>query len=391
MNGLILIAAFLLAAGVTFATNWLALIPWRRNRDKHWTEQARILYPVLMAAHANLLVVPGITTLGVFLIWPNTSLLWLFAGIFAMLGATAGTLFLHHEVYPRISAPDLLRETAIGWLMRFLIWIIFIAAAVAMPDQFNSLALGIAIAVVLLWALWTRGGWIWLGKIVGLFVPAPERLSKIAKETSTGMNVPYREVLLVRSSFCQAYALPGIGVLMFTQRLLDLLPDEGTAAICAHELAHLTESRLVAYSRSIRILAYIPWIFFTPLIHVFGLGATYGLLFFTFFVPRIYSKLSRKLESRADAMAKANESDDGAYARALARLYEDNLMPVVTAKKQTHPHLYDRLLATGITPDFPRPKPAYSMAWHGHAFAGLGGILLAMFAIHLISTFNGSN
>jgi len=34
LNGFILIGAGLLAAGVTAVTNWLALIPWRRARDK---------------------------------------------------------------------------------------------------------------------------------------------------------------------------------------------------------------------------------------------------------------------------------------------------------------------------------------------------------------------
>jgi Zn-dependent protease with chaperone function len=389
LNGIILIAAFLLAAGATFSTNWLALIPWRRSRDKHWTEQARILYPIFVAARSNLFIVPGTITLGVLLAWPNTSPLWLFAGIFAMFGATAGTLFLDREIYARIVLPDLLRDAAFGWLMRFVIWIIFITAAVAMPNEFNLRGLYIGIAVVLLWALWARGGWIWLGRTTGLFGPAPERLLKIVTETASRMNVPYQNVLLMRSSLCQAYAMPDIGLLLFTKRLLEISPDIEIAAVCSHELAHLTESRWARYLRSIRILAYLPWIFFNPLMHTFGLSAFYGLFFFTFFVPCIYSQISRKLESRADAMAKANENDDGVYARALARLYEDNLMPAVTVRKQTHPHLYDRLVAAGITPDFPRPEPARSLAWHGAMFAGLGGMLLAAFAIRLIGAFNG--
>ena len=39
---LIVVVALLVSAVAVFATNWLALIPWRRNRDKHWPEQARL-------------------------------------------------------------------------------------------------------------------------------------------------------------------------------------------------------------------------------------------------------------------------------------------------------------------------------------------------------------
>jgi len=101
--------------------------------------------------------------------------------------------------------------------------------------------------------------------------------------------------------------------------------------------------------------------------------------------PVIYRKLSRKLESRADQMAKSNEGDAGTYARALTRLYEDGLLPAVSPKNQTtHPHLYDRILAAGVTPDFPRPASAVSMAWYGYLFTTTLGLLFAAFAIRLM-------
>lgn len=320
--------------GVTFVTNWLALIPWRRSRDKHWTEQARLLYPALVAARSDLLSVPAILTLAVLLCWPDSSPLWVIVGVAAMIGAYAGTLFFDHEVFPRIPVPDLLRQIAIGWLMVFLIWVVFFGAAVFMPHEFNATAWTIGGIVVLLLVLWNKGGWIWLGRRLGLFQPAPERLVRIVSDTSSRMNISYREVLLMRSPHCQALAAPGIGLLLFTDRLLEVLPDDEIAAICAHELAHLTESKWVQYSRFIRMLTYTPWIFFTPSIHAFGIFAFYGLLATTLIVPRIYGKISRKMEVRADSMAKTQEADQGTYARALARLYQDNLIPAVTGSKK---------------------------------------------------------
>lgn len=381
LNGLILIGAGLLAAGVTFIMNWLALMPWRRSRDKHWSEQARLLWPVRAAARANLWTVPGVLTLTVLVLWPDSSPLWLFTGIVSALGAYAGTLPLDHEIFPRISLRDLLRAAAIGILLRFLIWFVFIGAAVLMPDEFNLLTLWIGGMVIGLWEIWSRGGLIWLGRKLGLFLPATERLRKIAIYTAAKMNVPFREVLLMRSPLAQAFALPSRRQLLFTERLLELLPDDQVAAICAHELAHLTESKIARYSRSIQMLAFLPWIFFNPLMHAFGFFAFYGLLFTTLAVPRIYRRISRKLESRADQMAKANEGDAGTYARALTRLYEDSLIAAVSPKNRTtHPHLYDRILDAGVTPDFPRPAAASSIAWNGFIFAVLVGILFGMFA-----------
>jgi hypothetical protein len=92
-DGLILISALVLATGVTFATNWLALIPWRKNKDKHWTEQARLVYPASSAARSNLFMVPAIMTLVFLLLWPDARSLWPLAAILSMVGAYGGTLF----------------------------------------------------------------------------------------------------------------------------------------------------------------------------------------------------------------------------------------------------------------------------------------------------------
>ena len=42
--------------------------------------------------------------------------------------------------------------------------------------------------------------------------------------------------------------------------------------------------------------------------------------------------------------------------RSPIKLHESNMTPAVMPGSQTHPHLYDRLLAGGIEPDFPHPQ-----------------------------------
>ena len=48
------------------------------------------------------------------------------------------------------------------------------------------------------------------------------------------------------------------------------------------------------------------------------------------------------------------------------------------SKRQTHPHLYDRLLAAGVEPDYPRPAAPETIATHGGSLAGLLGILAVL-------------
>jgi hypothetical protein len=52
----------------------------------------------------------------------------------------------------------------------------------------------------------------------------------------------------------------------------------------------------------------------------------------------------------------------------LEKIYQANQLPaVMRGNNMVHPHLYDRMLAAGVTPDYPRPQPPGRMAWPGWA------------------------
>ena len=379
-----LIYAGLLSVVLAFTTNWLALIPWRRAKDRHWTERARVCHPVRTAASSNLWMLPAVLTMTWLLLWPKDSPHWALMLIVTAIGAVLGTIPMDHEVFARVPLNKLLHQIVLGWLFRFLMWFVFLAAITLMPEEFNQLTVIIAVAVVALCIVWTRDGWIQVGKRVGLFLPPTERLQNIVRDTAARMNIPLNELWLIRAPWAQAFAMPGKRKLLFSERLLEILSDDEIAAVSAHELAHLSEARSDYFKRYVLWLTFLPWIFFKPLVHKFDLAGFVILLLSTVLVPSFYRRVSRKLEMRADDVAKSNEPDKGAYARALARLYEDNLLPAVNPKrKATHPHLYDRLLAAGVTPDFPRPAPAALMAWHGFLFAFLLGILATLLILRL--------
>ena len=86
-------------------------------------------------------------------------------------------------------------------------------------------------------------------------------------------------------------------------------------------------------------------------------------------------RLSRRLEARADRLACAHEPDPGAYALALAKLHEENLIPAVT-RQRLHPDLYDRLLAARVQPDYPRPNKPSALAFHALVLSMLLGLLI---------------
>jgi Zn-dependent protease with chaperone function len=253
-----------------------------------------------------------------------------------------------------------------------------------MPEEFNVTGLMIAAVVLLLCILWDRGGALRVGRALGFFVPAPERLQGIVRDTAASMNIPVQGLWVSRSSLAQAFAMPSTRTLLFSERLLQLCPDEEIKAICAHELAHLSEARTDYSKRYVLWLTFLPWVFLKPMLHRFGLVGFFLLLGTTLLGPVLYRRVSRKLEVRADQIAQANAPEGEAYARALLRIHQDNLLPAVHAKEQaTHPHLYDRLIAAGMTPDFPRPVPARSMAWHGVVFSSALGVLATILIMRL--------
>ena len=101
-------------------------------------------------------------------------------------------------------------------------------------------------------------------------------------------------------------------------------------------------------------------------------------------------RLGRRMEIRADAVALEHQGEAGIYARALGRLYEQNQMPaVMPERRQVHPHLYDRLLAAGVTPDYPRPAAPDSISWNGVMVSVWFGILLVFSIPDLVRQLEG--
>ena len=173
--------------------------------------------------------------------------------------------------------------------------------------------------------------------------------------------------------------------MIFTEPILEVLDDAELTAVSVHELAHLDESWPVKVSR-----AYVPFLLI-GMAALFPLMGSFGLIV-ALVAPALMcagivvsQRVARNMEIRSDRHAHAHEGDAGTYARALEKIHEANLIPaVLKGKKSVHPHLYDRMIAAGILPDYDRPA-APKTSW----LASLPTLLL-VFAVVLAYFLNES-
>lgn len=358
------IAAFCASA----IANWIGLIPWRKSAGAHWTERARILWPVRFTAAINVLLIPVIFFEFQSALTPRGENWWIANGAAAFLGAVLGTYPFDREVFPRLDFREWRRQVLAYWGLRFGIWAVFVAAIVLMPSAFCVRTILVATGYLTIHFAIQFGLFLRYLRLVNVLQPAGARLQKIVQEVSDRMNVRVRGLWQLAGAHANALAFPTTGDLVFTNRLLAICDDEEIAGICAHELAHLSESKKVVVGRLLGSLTLFPLIFIVPCtirLGPLGLLLPYAGMFV---ILRFSRWLSQRLEKRADREALSG-TNNAVYARALEKLYRENQAPAVNPNnKQTHPHLYDRLLAAGISPDYPRPLKPARMTWIGCCF-----------------------
>lgn len=383
MKALILLCVFALSFVLALVTNWLAMIPWRRAKQLHWTERARLLYPVAVASQSNTWFIPIDMALGVLCIWRGSGPHWLLVAFASWLGCLLAGFAYSREVYPGVTGRIWLRQAAGAVVISSLQWFVLLAAIAVMPGRMGWPAWTLFCAMVAWYLFLNLGGLLTIGSALGIFVEPPERLRALVGKLSARLKAPVRRILLWPVWVANAFALPSDQSLVFTGRLVELLPDDELASIIAHELAHLTEARDIRLLRLLSSFSFLPLIFINPLAHAYGWEIALLLPSVCVGLLSLTVRFRRKMETRADKIATESQTEAGIYARALMLVHEANLVPMVTAAARTHPHLYDRVVAAGVTPDFPRPRPSARMAWHGQIFSAVMGLLIVVYFLLL--------
>ncbi len=356
MSTVIPVLCFLATFALISGIQRIELVPWLRLEGKHWTERARVLWPVRKTSVLLLIYLPLLISLGSGLLdhpgYAGLIVRWLVA----LAGALVGGWFMVRRMHPGLRFRGWLHDLVIGTLLRLGLWLLLIGVGFTMPEEFQLrtwLTLTGVVVLMVCWPFVAIGALRW----AGIIRPAGERLRDIVAGCSREGGPQVRGLWQASGSVANALALPLSGTLIFYDKLLENLTDQEVAGVCAHELGHLAESGRVLVGRYLGGMAILPLLLIRPASAQWEFAGFLGMLILTILWSRLSRKLVHRMETRADAIAAAHLEDSSIYARALEKIYQLNHLPaVMPGKRGTHPHLYDRMLAAGVEPDFPRPR-----------------------------------
>ena len=331
----------------------------------HWSERARISYPFQVLLAGAAILTPLIHFVGA-LSFPRELLPLpkpvFVLGIYVVALLTCNMVVAHWTHRYRDDAGTSLQNLKdLGVTLYIYLSTLALMGFISsfMPPQWGMLAALYILLLVLVYLFMNVGGWLRLGRLLGVFRPADAELrtlvTNLAQRIGQRVPTPY----LVNWRKANAYAVPLSNAVCLTRKAREILTAAEIEAVLAHEMAHISEPLRVRITRTL-----LPLFMFLPMFTMaywnsdsspYGLLPAFGAVVVGII---IYQRLARRMEVRADALAQQTQTDPGTYPTALAKLYEANLTPaVMPAKRKVHPHLYDRLLAAGVTPDFPRPQP----------------------------------
>ena len=355
--------SFLVSAIVPALLVALALLPWRRLPEEPWAERARQLQPIRIGHGAWIIILPFTAVVARLWLYPSASMFAVLIG--AVLGGALSSWPLDRAIFPSfgfrkwLAASAVLSVFRLGWLFLVLFF------ALAMPDRWSFAQLGWAAAFLAASSALSAGLIYRLMVALGAFRPASEHLTSLVKECAAAANVTVKAVWEIPTPAGYAAALVAQRTLIFSTTTAAEHDDEELRAICRHELAHLDEGPwLLALRVAQTPLSLLPCIFAPSCVASMGSAGVLPPLLLWLLFSRLFTRLSLHLEKRADAAAR-QDAESPAYARALERLHRSNLSPAVFAAKaaRTHPDLYDRMIAAGVTPDYPRPAPPSGQHW----------------------------
>jgi Zn-dependent protease with chaperone function len=368
----------------------ICLRPVLTSNVESWAEKARLAYPVWWASTAGVFVLGVLSFVPAVafdkqLSFPGARWLPLLCAATSFLATSLGNARVESRLKGRvITVGDRCRALLIGCLIFLLHFLALFWLAVSMPDQFTPLVwIFVAIGCLVITFCIFAGG-LFVTRLLGIARPAPERLERLVALAVQRVGVRPKATYLIRWSTANAIAFPFVQRIAVTDTALKYLTDEELVAVIVHELAHLNESPRVKRLRAVGGFVWLPLICAKPILGTYGFPALAATALLVLCGHSAVRHLSRAMERRADTLSQTNEGEPGTYAKALEHIYELNLIPAVTRQKMsTHPHLYDRLVAAGMNPAYPRPRPP--TLWR----AAIAVVVMSLCALLYVVIFGG--
>jgi len=327
----------------------------------HWTERARLAYAAGSAVIWLAGVLPPAAAMvgevGLQLLAPRLQS-WMLGFCATWVATLAGVMTARYQWLRTLWGPRVtLRSWLAGCLVlllaimpHFLIAVVILFVMPETPNARSVVTFGGGILAVTFFGL---GGGVLLLRLLGVVGPAPPTIRMMVEQLAQAMKVRGQvKVFELEWAQVNAVAWGLYRAVGFSRPLLEVMTEDEVRAVAAHELAHLLEPRWVRAVRVAHMFSYLPVVLVIKYCGTWGLPAGY-LLATAIFLG--YKRFTHRMEQRADRVESEAIADANAYMRSMIKLHEANVHPAVMPGSQTHPHLYDRLLAAGIQPDFPRP------------------------------------
>lgn len=242
----------------------------------------------------------------------------------------------------------------LGWLPLLppLLGFLFLPTTPGMATWIGMLLLAVA-SVVLCSGIQIR-----VAERLGVVRRASERVQRAVERASERTGHRPRATFECDLLMANAFAFVWTGDLLFTRPAVEALTDAELEAVAMHELAHVAEPLKVRLSRL--GLAPVMWGFgVARSLYTMGGEIALFLLLGTAMIGMVMmQRVAKRMETAADEVAGASIEDTPVYAHALEKIYRYNVVPaVMPTRGQVHPNLYDRMVAAGTQPDYPRPEP----------------------------------
>ncbi|HEY8209106.1 MAG TPA: M48 family metalloprotease [Myxococcaceae bacterium] len=327
-----------------------------------WYARARALWPQMFVARQAQLVLPILLTLVISLVRgpvtaTPTALVVALTFPLALLGTALATRAFLVSAGVRRSAGEQIRGT-LAWLlvMQLALWLAFTGACVVAALQGTPRVVALS-ALMAGAAAAAAGMGTYVAHAVGLVSKARPSLVAAAEAAAAASGHHPRFVWEIDVPMANALALPWIQGVLVTRRLAEMAAPDEMEAILRHELGHLREPWAIRTARLALPVVGCWTLLLSPVVarDWVDLGLTLGWALALVVVALLLRRFALRMEHRADQEL---GEDHATYARALEKLYAENLVPaVIGSRRLTHPELYDRMRAAGHPPSWPRPDP----------------------------------
>jgi hypothetical protein len=365
-------ATALLAAGAfaitTASTAIGALVaqPPQGWRALPWPLRARAMQPARVALVLNIfavaLLLPPVGMVFFGLLGFRPPFLWMAAAqLIGLCGPIAVAMLMAWRIAPRQPALSYWITGCLSALFfSFPNTMVYVGMAIAlalMPPTLANVAVMLLIAAcAMAFAAW--GGGIWVARALGLARPALPRATHAANWAGERVGVPASAVFELRWPRVTVDAFVFSRYLVLTDAAADLLGDEELLALCVRELTFFQQPWLAGGLRAMDSALVFFLLGCTAVGFVLGGNAMLVGTLTGYGGVYVMRPFARRVQLKADALAARSAIDPAAALRAMERQYELNLKPVVASfNSGREPHLYDRMVAAGISPAYPRPEP----------------------------------